>query len=129
MANHPEISARQAAWVGFAWVNGSVLASYAVGFVFLTWLLSEKARVDLLGAWMLLLILIVLLGPWLIWSIQVTHWRLWAYPRVRDVNALKAEARALSVIWPDGHFFERSEFRTARQQLALQRLERKVSPD
>jgi ABC-type transport system involved in Fe-S cluster assembly fused permease/ATPase subunit len=121
-----KMSARLAAWIGHAWVNGSVLATYGLGAALLitqTWLF------DLLGAWSLLLIIGVLVGPWLIWSVQVTHWRLWAYRRVADVDALKAEAIALSVIWPSGHLFERTEFRTRSQALELQRLEQQTVRD
>jgi hypothetical protein len=120
------MSARRAAWIGHAWVNGSVLGAYGLGAALLitqTWLF------DRLGAWSLLLIIGVLVGPWLIWSVQVTRWRLWAYRRVADVDALKAEAIALSVIWPSGHLFERTEFRTRSQALELQRLEQRTVRD
>lgn len=106
-------------------MNGSVLAGYAVGFGLLALLFNTKpVFVDALGPWSLLLILLVLVAPWFAWSFQVTRWRLWAYRRVRDLNALKAEAIARSVIWPSGHFLEKTEFRTRKQKLELGRLER-----
>ncbi|MBW8302471.1 MAG: hypothetical protein K0M78_00700 [Brevundimonas sp.] len=117
-----KMSARRAAWIGHAWVNGSVLAAYGLGAALL---ITQAWLFDLLGAWSLLLIGVVLIGPWFIWSVQVTHWRLWAYRRVADVEALKAEAISLSVIWPNGHLFEKTEFRTRRQALELQRLEQR----
>ncbi|MNS79096.1 hypothetical protein D3C86_1678970 [compost metagenome] len=125
MNTAPEISARRAAWIGWAWVNGSVLAGYVFGFGLLVLLFNTKpVFVDALGLWFLLLILLVLVAPWFLWSFQVTRWRLWAYRRVRDVNALKAEAMARSVIWPSGHLIEKTEFRTLKQKLELDRLER-----
>src|SRR5690606_14400059 len=38
----PEISARRAAWIGWAWVNGSVLVGYVVGFGLLVLLFNTK---------------------------------------------------------------------------------------
>jgi len=119
-----KMSARRAAWIGLAWVNGSVLSAYLVGSVCL---LTQPWLFDLPGPWSLALIAGLLVGPWFIWSMQVTRWRLWAYRRVTDLDALKAEATSLSVIWPSGHLFEKTEFRTRDQALELQRLERNAA--
>jgi hypothetical protein len=51
------------------------------------------------------------LGGWLSWSILVPRWRLWAYRRVDNLSALKALAVQRSLIWPEGHIFERTEIR------------------
>lgn len=119
-----EMTPRRAAWIGWVWVTGSVLAAYVVALGLLIWFLNTQAAlVDQLGPWTLLLVACALVGPWLIWSIQVTRWRLWAYRQVRDLNALKAEAVALSVIWPSGHFFEKTEIRSRSQKLELERYE------
>jgi 4-amino-4-deoxy-L-arabinose transferase-like glycosyltransferase len=120
-----KMTARRAAWIGLAWVNGSVLVAYGLGFAIVGWVFTtQKALLDKLGPWSLILIALALVAPWLIWSWQVTRWRLWAYRRVQDLEALKGEAIALSVIWPSGHLFEKTEFRTRTQKLELQRLER-----
>lgn len=60
---------------------------------------------------------------WLVWSIQVPRWRLWAYERVDDLTELKARAVAAQLIWPEGHWFEKTEIRTQRTRDALRRLE------
>ncbi len=118
------VSEQKAAWIGLAWVTGSVLAAYVVAFAVLAWgFTTQKALVDWLGPWSLLGVLFALLAPWLVWSFQVTRWRIWAYRRVSNIESLKVEAAALSVIWPSGHFFERTEFRSASQKRELERLE------
>jgi len=60
---------------------------------------------------------------WLAWSILTPRWRVWAYQRVSDLNALKQDAVAARVIWPEGHIFERTELRPPRLRKQLQALE------
>jgi len=57
---------------------------------------------------------ICILGSWLIWSIQVPRWRLWAYKRVKDISELKEEAEYAQLIWPEGSFFQKTEIASKR---------------
>ena len=50
------------------------------------------------------------IGAWVWWSINVSRWRRWALRRGLDADALQAEGESSSLLWPKGHFFERSEF-------------------
>ncbi len=61
--------------------------------------------------------------PWLVWSYLVPRWRLWAYARVDDIEALKEAAAEFSLIWPEGHIFERTEFRPTVLAARLRDLE------
>jgi hypothetical protein len=63
---------------------------------------------------------------WLAWSLLVTRWRLWAYQRVDDIGELKDCAVRAGVIWPEGHFFERTEIASKEVREKLTALE---SPD
>jgi len=63
------------------------------------------------------------LAGWLVWSIQVPRWRLWAYQRVQDIEELKHYAVADRIIWPEGHFFEKTEMAGARIREKLRLLE------
>lgn len=49
---------------------------------------------------------------WLWWGVMITRWRLWAFENVRNVHELQKRAVNESLIWREGHFFERTEFRT-----------------
>ncbi len=60
---------------------------------------------------------------WLCWSILTPRWRLWAYERVANLDELKRLAVAESVIWPDGHIFERTEIRPSSLRKRLRELE------
>ena len=53
----------------------------------------------------------MLLG-WLGWAIQVPKWKVWAYARVEDLEALKAEAVRSSIIWKDSSLFTKTEIWT-----------------
>lgn len=61
---------------------------------------------------------------WLIWSIQVPRWRLWAYRQVEDLDGLKQEAVERQIIWPTGSFFERTEIATKKVREEILRIER-----
>ncbi|MBS0294918.1 MAG: hypothetical protein JSR45_01315 [Proteobacteria bacterium] len=58
-------------------------------------------------------------GAWVLWSWLTPRWRLWAYQRVDDIAALKAQAVKSRIIWPAGHVLERTEIcpRDLREQL------------
>jgi hypothetical protein len=75
------------------------------------------------AAWFLPTFLIAFLGGWLVWSIQIPKWRLWAYERVDDIAALKALAVATQLIWPEGSFFARTEIASAETWSKIRALE------
>ncbi len=63
-------------------------------------------------------------AAWLTWSVLAPRWRVWAYERVDDLGEMKRLAVQANLIWPDGHIFERTEWRTFEQQQRLLELER-----
>jgi hypothetical protein len=66
------------------------------------------------------------LAGWLVWSVQVPRWRLWAYQRVHDIEELKHRAVANQIIWPEGHFFEKTEIAGVRIREQLRLLEERA---
>ncbi|WP_417232009.1 hypothetical protein [Brevundimonas sp.] len=60
---------------------------------------------------------------WLSWSLLVPRWRVWAYERVENLDALKVRGVEAGLIWREGHFFERTEIRTSQQRQRLRELE------
>ena len=120
------ISVGRAIAIGMIWVNGTVVLGMALPWLTLGLLVSlgvldGAAAVPLLA--MLALIVVTLPTAWLGWSIQISRWRLWAYRRVDDIPALKSAAVTAGLIWPEGHFFERTEFRSRDQIEEMSRLE------
>ncbi|GIZ07335.1 hypothetical protein [Flavobacterium sp. UMI-01] len=61
-----------------------------------------------------------LLG-WLVWSLFIAKWRIWAFEKIDEKfhAILKEEAIKTKLIWPDGHIFEKTEIRTTEQKLKI----------
>jgi hypothetical protein len=62
-------------------------------------------------------------GGWLAWSVQVPKWRLWAYERVDDIQALKHAAVEDKIIWPDRSLFARTEIAGAAVWARIRQVE------
>lgn len=78
----------------------------------------------------LLLILFTILLPWIYWSFTIVSWRIWAFTKVRNVHELKRIAIETKLIWPDDSIFNKTEFRTKKQQQILAKLKSKFQqPD
>jgi len=118
------LSVSRAVWTGVAWVNGPVflllfLPVWAFGG------LVKRGVIDRAYNWMgLLVFLASVCIAWLWWSFTVPRWRLWAYRRVTNIPALKAQAVSNGLTWPDGHWFSRTEIKSK----AHARLEAELDP-
>lgn len=121
------LSVGRAITVGLVWVNGSAMSGFALP-VIVAALVSSKVDLDHISGLAALTGIAVVfalsfLVSWFAWSIQCPRWRVWAYRRVDDIGALKSSAVSAGLIWPEGHFFQRTELRTAAQSAELIRLE------
>jgi hypothetical protein len=118
---------RRAVLVGVLWVNGSAMAGFLTAMGLVAMALSEGwlGEVGRGGMTAIMVAALAVSGvlAWLIWSTQVTQWRLWAYRAVDDIQGLKAAAVSASLLFPDGHPFQRTERRSPRQAEELARLE------
>ena len=47
---------------------------------------------------------------WIWWSYAVPRWRHWALTRGASPDELQALAQREKLVWPRGHFFEKTEF-------------------
>ena len=71
---------------------------------------------------------VVLFAPgfllsWLVWSLQVPRWRLWAYRRVDDLDKLKRLGVESKILWPEGHVFGQTEIASQKVRAELKKLE------
>ena len=55
---------------------------------------------------------------WLWWSYWIPRWRVWALRRGVDPNELQRLGQRAKLIWPKGHFLEKTEFRLKEGQRA-----------
>ena len=102
--------------VGILWVNGPVLLLLLGPAAVFTRLASHPGFAPThlwLGA------PVFFLGfafAWLWWSLSVPQWHLWAYKRVADIPALKAEAVRVGLTWPHDSPFIRTELKSTRHR-------------
>lgn len=72
--------------------------------------------------WFILFFCVSFTGGWLIWSIQIPRWRLWAYPRVKDIKRLEQLALQNQIIWEAGSIFEKTEIMSQKVSHEIQKL-------
>ena len=57
-------------------------------------------------------------GPilgWIWWSLSVPRWREWAQKKGVDEERTQALAVRAGLVWPKGHYFEKTEFRRRKK--------------
>ncbi|WGD33698.1 hypothetical protein [Olleya sp. YS] len=120
-----KLSVKKAIIYGQLMVNLPVLICL-VSLPLLFFFLSSKGFIDDLTA----LIIGVLLGvilAWLVWSVLITKWRIWAYSNVNNLHELKRQAIRKKLIWEEGSTFERTEYRSKTDNIILKTLELKFN--
>ncbi|WP_028101582.1 hypothetical protein [Pseudoduganella violaceinigra] len=50
-------------------------------------------------------------AAWLWWSVSVYHWRRWARSRGMSAAEVQYHGEGANLLWPRGHFFERTEWK------------------
>lgn len=81
---------------------------------------------NILGGWIILAsFLIGFVSGWLSWSYFVVEWKIWAYENVKNINELQRKAVNEKLIWDNGSWFEKTEFKNYQQKQKLKQLEKK----
>lgn len=62
---------------------------------------------------------------WLIWSILVTKWKIWAFSKVSDIKELKKRAIRANLIWEDDSVFTKTEIWSKAQKENLHEIEKR----
>lgn len=126
MIQQPEISVEQALRKGFWMVKLPSMSILLGPLAIMVWAM-KAGFIPSMGyegmKWFVPTFSISFVGSWLIWSIQVPRWRLWAYPRVGNILQLKALAAERQLIWRDGSLFEKTEIMSRSMRAELLRLE------
>ena len=58
---------------------------------------------------------------WVWWSWALPKWRLWAVKKVDDIELLFDKAIEAQLMWPVGHFFQKTELSSAKQKRELRK--------
>lgn len=106
---------RRAIWIGVFWVNAPLLP-----IMLLPLYLLQRFVPDVRPVVSGLTVLIGFLAAWAWWSVNISLWRRWALRLGVDANELQTQGESSSLLWPRGHFFERTE---------CDRLRERMSPD
>ena len=66
---------------------------------------------------------------WLVWSFFIAKWRIWAFDKIDEKYhwELKEEAISTKLIWPDGHFFEKTEIRSKNQRRKIKAINDRIN--
>ena len=64
---------------------------------------------------------------WLMWSLLITKWKVWAFENVRNVHELKRKAIETKVIWPDDSIFNKTEIWTSSDRRKWEHLQKKFN--
>jgi len=59
---------------------------------------------------------------WIWWSWALPKWRLWAVKQVDDVELLFDKAIQAQLMWPVGHFFQKTEINSPKQKRELRKV-------
>lgn len=104
---------RMATWPGIAIMMAMVGINIAL------------VKYDAQWSWIIVPVAVCALAlSWLVWSVQVPKWKLWAFEHVRNVHELKKRAIQDKLIWPDDSIFNKTEIWSAagREQWQLLQL-------
>ncbi len=101
----PSPETRKAIWVGIAWIQVPLIP-IMVGPLLVQQEIILNANPIVSG----LCLLFGFVIAWAWWSVNVSLWRRWAKKNGVDINELQYEGESSSILWPRGHFFERTEY-------------------
>jgi len=96
---------RRAMRAGIFWINGPVLPLLLIPLIL--WRHFAPDSGVLVSSCFLLLGFLI---AWAWWSVNVSLWRRWAKRRGVDSEQLQDQGQSSSLLWPKGHFFERTEY-------------------
>lgn len=78
---------------------------------------------------MLIGLVVSFISGWLVWSLFIAKWRIFAFEKIDEkfhLN-LKNEAIKAKLIWPDGHIFEKTEIRTEEQKAKIKAINDRIN--
>jgi hypothetical protein len=117
------VSVEKAISRGQLWVNLPVMV-VTFGIMIVTGILADSKIIPLWTGFAGLISSFMF--SWLTWSFLITKWRIWAFSNVKNLKELHRKAVTTKLIWERGHYFEKTEIRTKREQVLIDEFERKM---
>jgi hypothetical protein len=116
----PHLTVRSAILWGLLWVNGPIFP-LLLGVPILAFLLAVSWQLPSIFIW--ISIPLGFLAAWSWWSWTLPKWRLWAISRVDDISHLYRRAIEVGLMWPRGHFFEKTEIKSTIHSIQEREIE------
>lgn len=110
----PSIAVMVTPWLAFV-IAGKIGLIPTIGYAGMYWFIPA-----FLGGF---------LGGWLVWSVRIPKWMLWAYPRVHNLTELKACAIEAQILWPDESVFNRTLIMSAAERQKLREIEHQANEE
>ncbi len=116
----PRLTVGSAILWGLLWVNGPIFpllfgVPILAGFIVASWQLSS--------VFIWISIPVGFLTAWFWWSWTLPKWRLWAITHVNDISHLYRRAVEVGLMWPRGHFFEKTEIKSTSHSIQEREIE------
>jgi len=106
------LSAENATRIGTVWINLPVVPWVIAPLGLHEWFGFQSGNFV-----KLLLLVLGFVCAWSWWSVNVTLWRRWATRRGIDADELQWWGQNANLLWPRGHFFERTELGNVIERL------------
>ncbi|MBS1771438.1 MAG: hypothetical protein JST82_01170 [Bacteroidetes bacterium] len=90
-------------------------------------LIALSKKLEYPGWIFFVVVLIFIALAWLIWSVQVTKWKVWAFENVTNVHELEKQAIKSKLIWPAGSIFNKTEVWSAHNKAKWEALQARFS--
>jgi hypothetical protein len=113
------MSARTAVWVGVILINGPLIPLMVGPLFIVQWVLGLLPGTAPAASIAALVLGFALAWNW--WSVGVTLWRNWAARRGVNPGELQYRGQNASLLWPRGHFFEKTELGNVLKRLRQRR--------
>jgi hypothetical protein len=101
----PSAATKKAIWLGILWIQVPILPIFIGPF-----LIQKEIFFNENSFISIFCLVFGFLGAWLWWSVNVSLWRRWAARTGVNAEELQFEGQSSSILWPRGHFFERTEY-------------------
>ncbi len=118
MKSEKTLTIEQAIKRGFFFVNLPVFLIIALP-LFIAGILPESWNLNPIVG---LAIIPSIIMAWVWWSWSLPKWRLWAVKKVDDIELLFNKAVEAQLMWPVGHFFQKTEINSDKQKKKLRRI-------
>ncbi len=111
--------------------KGQFTVNFPALLVILSLIILQYILITLAGLPQFLVLIgvgVALYLGWYTWAKLITKWRIWAFSEIDEYYhiVLREEAIRNRLIWPSGHFLEKTEIRTDKEKELITRIDERI---